>query len=219
MSEPPNILTPLQAQFLSAFFNTPVGQAFYLTGGTALAAYYLQHRFSEDIDLFTTDERAFNLVTLEMEGIAVACNCALSTAVRGSSFQELLLQGQSEILRVDLVRDIDIQLGSHQKFGPVIVDAEENIGVNKVTAIFGRTESKDFVDLYFLIQKGYDFRYLVSKAKEKDTGLTEFYLANMMRQVRRLTRLPRMLKPLDLETLKGFYLQLADDLLRDIKPE
>ena len=36
----------------------------------------------------------------------------------------------------------------------IIVDAIENIGANKVTAIFGRTVSKDFVDLYFILQTG-----------------------------------------------------------------
>jgi hypothetical protein len=43
----PKILTPLQFEFLNIFFQQPVGQKFFLTGGTALAEYYLQHRFSE----------------------------------------------------------------------------------------------------------------------------------------------------------------------------
>lgn len=32
-------LTPLQAAFLTRFFGTDTGQFFFLTGGTALAAY------------------------------------------------------------------------------------------------------------------------------------------------------------------------------------
>ncbi|MCX6791217.1 MAG: nucleotidyl transferase AbiEii/AbiGii toxin family protein [Candidatus Gribaldobacteria bacterium] len=31
-------------------------QNFYLTGGTALAEFYLQHRFSEDLDFFSENE-------------------------------------------------------------------------------------------------------------------------------------------------------------------
>ncbi|HBR79967.1 MAG TPA: hypothetical protein DEA46_06060, partial [Candidatus Moranbacteria bacterium] len=31
-------------------------QVFYLTGGTALAEYYLQHRLSEDLDFFSENE-------------------------------------------------------------------------------------------------------------------------------------------------------------------
>jgi len=32
---------------------------FYLTGGTALSRGYLQHRFSEDLDLFVNDQPLF----------------------------------------------------------------------------------------------------------------------------------------------------------------
>ena len=30
---------------------------FYFTGGTALSAFYLEHRFSQDLDLFTDTEK------------------------------------------------------------------------------------------------------------------------------------------------------------------
>ena len=51
-------LTPLQAAFLTRFFSTDTGQLFFLTGGTALAAYHLHHRLSVDLDLFTLDDLA-----------------------------------------------------------------------------------------------------------------------------------------------------------------
>jgi predicted nucleotidyltransferase component of viral defense system len=51
-------LTPLQAAFLTRFFATDSGQLFFLTGGTALAAFYLHHRLSVDLDLFTLDDLA-----------------------------------------------------------------------------------------------------------------------------------------------------------------
>lgn len=43
-------LYPLQDQVLSLIDAQKTG--FYLTGGTALARCYLQHRFSDDLDLF-----------------------------------------------------------------------------------------------------------------------------------------------------------------------
>ena len=51
-------LTPLQATFLSRFFATDTGQRFFLTDGTALAAFHLHHRLSVDLDLFTLDDLA-----------------------------------------------------------------------------------------------------------------------------------------------------------------
>ena len=48
------ILTPHQSQFLELVGQEPdLVTDYYFTGGTALTEYYLKHRVSEDIDLFT----------------------------------------------------------------------------------------------------------------------------------------------------------------------
>jgi predicted nucleotidyltransferase component of viral defense system len=145
-----DILTPLQTALLDEFFSTSVGQSFFLTGGTALAAYYLHHRLSKDIDLFTTSDEAFAQVQGAIEYIAPRLDCRVNRRAASPWFQQFFLERDDIRLQVDTVRDADIQFGEHKHFGKVIVDALENIGANKITAIFGRTESKDFVDLYFL---------------------------------------------------------------------
>ena len=53
---------------------------------------------------------------------------------------------------------------------------------------------------------------------QKDWGLTEFYLAHMMRQVTRLDSMPELFEPLPLQTLHEFYLGLADEMLRKASP-
>ena len=211
------ILTPLQLALLNEFFAAEFGRSFFLTGGTALAAFYFQHRLSNDIDLFTTDGEAFRQVPIAMPEIAARLGVPLVRGGSGPAFDRYFLG--DEKAQIDLVRDQDVQFGEKREFGRVIVDAPENIGANKITAIFGRTESKDFVDLYFLLSSGQDWDHLLTLAKEKDLGLNNFYLAGMMRQVETLKSLPIMLKPITLETLKAFYLDLATDLVRDIKPE
>lgn len=47
------LLTRSQRRFLRFFARLPDSQHFYLTGGTALAEFYLAHRYSYDLDLFT----------------------------------------------------------------------------------------------------------------------------------------------------------------------
>jgi predicted nucleotidyltransferase component of viral defense system len=48
------ILTTLQQKFIHLFAkNELLKKYFYLTGGTALSAYYLKHRYSEDLDFFS----------------------------------------------------------------------------------------------------------------------------------------------------------------------
>ena len=49
-----SVLTPLQQQVLVALFDSGLAErGYYLTGGTALSAFYLQHRYSDDLDFFT----------------------------------------------------------------------------------------------------------------------------------------------------------------------
>ncbi len=219
MTSAPSVLTPLQRRFLQAFFAHAVGTRFFLTGGTALAAFYLHHRLSRDVDLFTTDDEALPLARREMPFIASDLGCQARSSTTTPTFQVFLLESPDEpTLKVDLVRDIDVQFGTRQEIKGIIVDAEENIAVNKILSIFGRTESKDFVDVYFLLQAGYDFKRLVALAKQKDTGLTEFWLAGMMREVTKLRVFPQMLKPLTLDELQTFFLELADREFRDVRP-
>jgi predicted nucleotidyltransferase component of viral defense system len=214
-----SILSPAQRDVLEQFFSTPVGQRFFLTGGTALAEYYLQHRLSDDLDLFTTDDEALALARHEIHGIAARLAATVTSVLSTPTLQRLELAAPGgPPIKLDLARDVDQQFGQHLRAGRVVVDSLDNIGANKVAAIFGRTDAKDFVDLYFLLQAGQDFRTLVEYAKQKDSGLTEFWLAGMLRQAQRLTRLPIMLKPIDLDPLKSFYLELADHLLRQIRP-
>jgi predicted nucleotidyltransferase component of viral defense system len=55
------ILTTQQNKFIEFFKNEQaLNKYFYLTGGTALAAFYLNHRKSEDLDFFKRrDHNAF----------------------------------------------------------------------------------------------------------------------------------------------------------------
>ena len=57
-----DVLTPFQGSFLKAFSKTPLNNLFYLTGGTALAAFYLEHRLSDDLGFFTNDSKAIHQV-------------------------------------------------------------------------------------------------------------------------------------------------------------
>lgn len=216
---PPKVLTPLQENFLRAFFEQPAAQDFFLTGGTALGAFYLHHRYSEDVDLFTLNDDALQALSNSLPAIADSLGGTVEERFRTISFKQAFVHvpGQPD-LKVDLVRDVGPQFGEHQIIDQCILDAQLNIAVNKVTAIFGRAAGKDFVDLYFLLKQGFDFEELVRLAKEKDPGLTEFYLAGMLRQIRRVTKLPQMIAPITLEELQVFFEHLAEQTMLKLKP-
>lgn len=216
---PDTSLAPLQASFLASFFATDVGPSFFLTGGTALAAYYLHHRLSVDLDLFTPDDLAFREAAILVPQLATDLGCRIGRARETEHFRQFLLEPETgPSLQVDLVRDFGPQYGQHQKYGDVIVDSIENIGANKLTAILGRTEPKDFVDLYFLLQAGCSFDDLLEKAQEKDLGLQPFFLAGALRQVLHFQHLPATTPPLALSELQAFITALADQLLDQLRP-
>lgn len=51
------VLTPDQIKFLTAFGKSPaMSEKFCLSGGTALAGFYIPYRYSEDLDFFAEDE-------------------------------------------------------------------------------------------------------------------------------------------------------------------
>ena len=99
------------------------------------------------------------------------------------------------------------------------IDSIHNIAVNKVCAILGRLDAKDYVDLFF-IQREYQFDIfeLLQLGQQKDAGLDLFVWASLIAEVSQFAILPRMIRPISLEDLVSFYLKLRDDILDRIKP-
>jgi predicted nucleotidyltransferase component of viral defense system len=219
-----SVLTRLQREFLSKFFARPSGQAFYLTGGVALSEFYLQHRFSQDLDLFTQSQTAFE----SSEGdLTAAAHEVGAEVVRfhppkpGDNLSRcfLTLSGEPEI-KIDVVHDPPPYFGEVMLHGEIRVDSLENLAVGKLLAVFGRAYPRDFVDLYFLLKVGIDVDRLLTLSKQKDLGFSEYFLGSMLEQVTQVEAqdLPRMLKPLDIEDMKQTLLNLARKLKRS-KPE
>jgi hypothetical protein len=101
----------------------------------------------------------------------------------------------------------------------VRVDSLENIGSNKILAIFGRTDAKDFIDLYYLIRIAkLDFNKLYQLAGKKDLGLNYFHLALALEGIKKPMSWPKLLKPLYKKELLIFFQKLHRKILLGIKP-
>lgn len=212
-------LTNLQQTVLDCFFQNPLGKKYFLTGGTALAGFYLHHRKSIDLDLFTFEDIEIAPVEQLLEDIAKKTNTTLDHRVNTAGFHVFFLLGKAAELKIDFVKEQRVHFGRFKKIGNVIVDSIENIGSNKITAILGRTESKDFIDMYFIIQKKlFTFEKLFQDAKSKDLGLSEFYLAHMMLEVKNLKDFPEMLVPFNKEKMIKYFIDQANKLLLKAKP-
>jgi hypothetical protein len=161
--------TPLKRDFLRAWFAEE--QRFFLTGGSALALFYLDHRRSYDLDLFTSAEvdgkEVQNLVLRIAAKIGAGC-----TAVRSApDFHRFRVNRGDEREIVDVVVDRAPQLDVEKaSFDGIRVDTLREIVANKLTTLLGRTELKDVVDLYFLEKAGRNLLAAIPDAQAKDGG-------------------------------------------------
>lgn len=68
------ILKDWQKTAIEYVFAQQDAAGFYLTGGTALSAYYLNHRISDDLDFFSEQEFSTTSVHIIASGLREALN-------------------------------------------------------------------------------------------------------------------------------------------------
>lgn len=216
------ILTPLQSKFLQLFFQSYLKNDFFLSGGTALSAFYFQHRLSEDLDFFTLNQNLeFNIVNAEILRMINSLSGKLEHQISSPTFLQFIFKIKNDALKIDVVRDTPVHFGKIKKIDNFRIDSLENIAVGKLLALFGRADAKDFLDVYFLLKakKAITFDKLFNLAKKKDTGLNEFYLADMMSKVKEIKYFPEAFLSFDKKDLLNFFLALSTKLYRQIKPQ
>jgi predicted nucleotidyltransferase component of viral defense system len=215
------ILLPHQVAILRQFFADPFSRPFFLTGGTALAAFYLGHRDSKDFDLFSLEAFDLKQMDILIRKIAKTVNAEISAKVKTDDYHEIYFENKNAgwIQRIDIVHEQPIRFGDPIIIDGIRVDSIENIGSNKILTLFGRLEPKDYIDFYFIVTKlGLDFDFLYSLAKQKDLGLEEFYFANSISAIDQIKIWPTTKIPLDHQALLKFYRDLARNLLLRVKP-
>lgn len=206
--------TPIQLRFLSALLNDPyISATFYLTGGTALAACYFNHRQSEDIDLFSPqpldEPRVAAIISQRIGPIAKTIEYVRIHDRLGYT----IAFPNNQKLKVDVVSYPYEQLENSEKtYHGLRVDSIADIGVNKLMTISQRTMAKDYVDLYFILKKYtmWDLRHGVAHKFKMD--IEPLFASSLYSNVEELTTMPIMKKKLTLETLKNFFLKEAKTL-------
>lgn len=147
---------------------------FALSGGTALELYYLHHRFSADLDLFSPK---YDIE--EIEGLVHEFKKTLAKSIKFQAgfttpnraqvrFYEVTIKGYNRPLKIDFVEDVVFKKPSIKKFAGVPVYSVENIYMQKIFAITGTTlgqddigreitqgrrQARDVFDIYMLSKK------------------------------------------------------------------
>jgi len=188
-----------------------------LTGGTALSQFYLQHRYSEDLDFFTNQQGTIRNAIREFESALINKRIRFRITRSFDAFAECLAEFQDEVVKIDFAYDSPYRLQEivyQAEFG-VFSDNFIDIACNKLSALFDRFESKDFVDIYFIHKKKIPLDELIPLSQQKHIGLDEYWLARAMFSVQDIVFLPRMIKSVSISELQEFFLQYARKLVEE----
>lgn len=177
------MLTLLQREVALIIAELPEAAGFGLAGGAALIVHGEVERQTQDLDFF-------GLRRSDVDSLAPAAEQALRTAgfdvhrVReGAGFVRFVVGRSGEATEVDIAADA--------RLFPLVVDNElpllsrTELAVDKVLAVFGRAEARDFIDLAALADH-FDLGELFRLAAEKDPGFSMEVFAEMLERLDRL---------------------------------
>ncbi len=210
------ILTQIQKDFIRLFAKTALKEHFFFTGGTALSAFYLHHRISEDLDFFTEEEGQIPMALPILQEITDRLKASLDVSRGFRTYMEIFITREEEILRCDFAMDAPYRLEEKVfKDEPdIYIDNVLDLSCNKLSALFDRGDPKDFVDIYFIHKEIVPFEKLVEKAKNKHIGMDNYWLAVSLAKVEDIVVLPKMLKPITIDELKSFFGKRAKWLMK-----
>lgn len=182
---------------------------FYFTGGTALIAYYLNHRYSDDLDFFSEKQFDNQVILTLMHDWSKKYHFTFQSRFVEVVYIFNLRFSNGVVLKVDFsyYPHKRVQIGDVVEGMPI--DSLNDIAINKLVTISQGNNVRDFVDLYFLLPKFglWDLIYGVKQKFHMD--IERMLLASDFLKVEDFDTMPRMIKPLPLDELKVFYREQA----------
>jgi hypothetical protein len=179
------VLTSLQRQIASIVGSLPNAQNFALAGGAALIARGDVDRLTRDLDFFGPSAAEVDLLVPLVELAFREAGLSVQRVREGSGFYRLEVSQGADVTEVDFGADFRLLPMEVGPLGPTL--AGEELAVNKVLAVFGRAEARDFVDLSVLTKR-YGLERLMRRALEKDPGFDPQVFRNMLSRFERLPR-------------------------------
>ena len=215
------LLTKKQSTLLKAIGGSKaIADSFYLTGGTALAGFYLFHRYSEDLDFFS--EREFDPLAITSWFHTLKQTLSIATVDYRQSFNRNLYfltfsDGETVKTEFTYFPFTPVEKRIKSDYG-VSLDSMRDIAVNKLFSVYQRSVARDYIDLFFLVrQKGMNLSELIKQARIKfDTPIDPLQLGTQFAKAADVRDYPRMVEPLDHATWRQFFEGEAKKLKPDI---
>lgn len=184
---------PKLLELLKKIMNSKVFASFNLVGGTALAL-QLGHRFSVDIDMFGNSEID------EYEFIDELSNFGTLQILKKS---KNIIIFSIDGIKVDFVNYKYPLIEKIKTIDNIRLVSDKDIAAMKLNAIAGRGSRKDFIDLYFLLQK-YTMQQMIAFYNKKYKDGSEFMVIKSLNYFDDAEKeeLPIMFKNIDWQTIK-----------------
>lgn len=215
---PRKILTKTQEKVIKLIAGEPKLADFYLTGGTALAGFYLKHRLSDDLDFFTSKPPDSIFLHSFADKIRQALNAKSARFEKIYDRNQFFFDFGKTELKLEFTVYPFAQLEKPKTIGGIKIDSLRDIAANKLMAMLDRFDPKDFADLFFLLKK-FKLQELRHDAEKKfGAKIDNIFLGGELMKSQRINALPKMLKPLTIEKLKKIFTkqaaELADNILK-----
>jgi len=205
----PRVVSPSLVKFLAACQKE---FASHLAGGAALSGVYLQHRLSDDADLFVHNAREHRDLVAAAPRIARSVGMLARPLRDAGTFVRLELVSADGTVPIDIVLDEVADIESPgAPVEEVTVESLTDLRANKLTCILSRSEPRDLVDLLVLDRAGFRTEGDLDNALKKDAGLDPAILAFLLRDFP-VQPMPQMLIPLGVDELRIFRDELAERL-------
>lgn len=202
------ILTSTQIALLELIGQQPFLRSnFYLTGGTALAGFYLRHRYSEDLDFFSMNEvDTLPIITFfndQKEKLGIKNITSQTSMNRNLFFLEL----KSETLKTEFTYFPFTQMEKPKEYFGVRVDSIKDIAANKLFTVYQRSKARDYIDLYCICQKyGWSIEELTAWAKIKfDWHIDPVQLASQFVKAKIAQDYPRLIVQINQADWQNFF--------------
>lgn len=215
-----DILTPLQKKFISAVSkNKMICDGFYLTGGTALAAYYLRHRYSEDLDFFSKaeiDTLSINVFLKGLKPVLVTRKIDFQQSFNRNLF---FLHTAHEILKTEFTYFPFELIEKPEKKDGIYINSITDIAVDKAFIISQNPRARDFIDLYLILKKYKELSFgkLLKMARIKfDWQIDPIQLGTQLLKAKDIKDLPRMIQKIGNSEWRRFFVDKSKSLSKDI---
>lgn len=187
-------------------------ETFYFGGGTALSVFYLNHRYSVDLDFFSEKEFDKDVVIKFINSLSMQ----LGTSVKMTKKEMVMwfeLQKREETLKVDFLNFPYPRIAKGTVYQNIEIDSPLDIATNKLLLLNLTEEPKDYVDLYFILKEKLSIWDLIEAVKTKyKLELDLISLGKDFLNTEKIKFLPQMIKPLTLDELKSFFKLQASKL-------